>query len=147
MKVTNTDNQQVIVKKKVEVFFRKAIENKHNAGFCITKDVMATLMDKWSLFVLYNLGYFEKMRFTELRKKINGISARMLSVTLKKLESNKIIQRKVFAEVPPKVEYRLTDFGLELVEKTVDMNEWFLQRYLEDKGQKKTPTSGGKAKT
>ena len=147
MKVTNTDNQQVIVKKKVEIFFKRAIENKKDRGFCITKDVMAMLMDKWSLFVLYNLGYFEKMRFTELRKKVKGISARMLSVTLKKLENNHIIERKVFAEVPPKVEYSLTDFGLELVEKTVDMNDWFLQKYLDGKGQKKTPTSGGKAKT
>jgi len=54
----------------------------------------------------------------------------MLSVTLKKLEDYNILKRKVYAEVPPKVEYKLTEFGKELVEKSIDLNQWFLDKHL-----------------
>lgn len=90
---------------------------------------MAVMMDKWSLFVIYNLAYYEVLRFGELKTNIRSISARMLSVTLKKLESHHIVSRKVYAEVPPRVEYRLTDFGTELAGKTVELNEWLLDTY------------------
>lgn len=86
-------------------------------------------MDKWSLFVIYNLAYFDTLRFGELKTNIQGISSRMLSVTLKKLENHSILHRKVYAEVPPKVEYKLTEFGQELAEKSIDLNEWFLDKY------------------
>ncbi len=134
MKVTNADNQELRVKNKVKVFFNKAMVNRKKKGFCITRDVMAVLLDKWSLFVIYNLGYYKILRFNELKTKIRGVSSRMLSVTLKKLETNGVVSRKVFAEVPPRVEYTLTDFGLELVEKTVDLNDWVLNRYEEEEG-------------
>ena len=134
MKVTNADNQELRVKNKVKVFFNKAMVNRKKKGFCITRDVMAVLLDKWSLFVIYNLGYYKTLRFNELKTKIRGVSPRMLSVTLKKLETNGVVARKVFAEVPPRVEYTLTEFGLELVEKTVDLNDWFLNRYEEEEG-------------
>ncbi len=134
MKVTNADNQELRVKNKVKVFFNKAMVNRKKKGFCITRDVMAVLLDKWSLFVIYNLGYYKILRFNELKTKIRGVSSRMLSVTLKKLETNGVVSRKVFAEVPPRVEYTLTDFGLELVEKTVDLNDWVLNRYEEKEG-------------
>lgn len=133
MKVTNADNQELRVKNKVKVFFNRAMVNRKNKGFCITRDVMAVLLDKWSLFVIYNLGYYKTLRFNELKTNIRGVSSRMLSVTLKKLESNGVVQRKVFAEVPPRVEYTLSDFGLELVEKTVDLNDWFLNRFEEER--------------
>ncbi len=130
MKITKVDNQTINLKNKVEVFFTRAIKNRNDKGFCITKDMMAVVMDKWSLFVIYNLAYFETLRFNELKKNIRGISSRMLSVTLKKLENHEIIKRKVYAEIPPKVEYTLTEFGVELAEKTVDLNDWFLDVYL-----------------
>lgn len=131
MEVTKTDNQDLKLKNKVEFFFKRSIQNRKAAGFCITKDVMATLMDKWSLFVIYNLAYFERLRFGELRTNIRGISSRMLSVTLKKLEQYEIIERTVYAEVPPRVEYELTTFGTALAEKTVDLNDWLLDRFME----------------
>lgn len=130
MEITKVDNQAFNLRNKIEDFFVRSIKNRKNRDFCITKDVMAVVMDKWSLFVIYNLGYHETLRFGELKTNIRGISARMLSVTLKKLESHQIIERKVFPEVPPKVEYKLTIFGKELAEKTVDLNQWFLDKYL-----------------
>ena len=132
MAITKVDNQTLSLKNKVEVFFIRSMKNRKKKGFCITKDIMAVVMDKWSLFVIYNLAYYEILRFGELKSNIRGISARMLSVTLKKLENHQIVQRKVYAEVPPKVEYGLTEFGKDLAEKSVDLNEWFLDRYLSE---------------
>lgn len=132
MKITKVDNQAFSLKNKIEDFFVRSIRNRRSKDFCITKDVMAVVMDKWSLFIIYNLGYHETLRFGELKSNIRGISARMLSVTLKKLESHQIIKRKVYPEVPPKVEYKLTPFGKELAEKTVDLNQWFLDKYLKE---------------
>jgi len=131
MEITKTDNQELSLKNKIEDFFVRSIQNRKNKGFCITKDMMSVVMDKWSLFIIYNLGYHETLRFGELKSYITSISSRMLSVTLKKLESHGIVERKVYPEVPPKVEYKLTPFGKELAEKTVDLNEWFLEKYLE----------------
>lgn len=130
MEITNADNQALRLKNKVEIFFVRSIKNRKEKGFCITKDMMATVMDKWSLFIIYNLAYYGTLRFGELKSNIRGISSRMLSVSLKKLEGHQILQRKVYAEVPPKVEYSLTNFGKELAEKSVELNEWFLDNYV-----------------
>jgi len=130
MEITKTDNQHINLKNKIKDFFIRSMNNRRNKGFCITKDIMAVVMDKWSLFIIYNLGYHETLRFGELKSKINGISSRMLSVTLKKLENHQIIKRKVYPVVPPMVEYQLTKFGKDLASKTVDLNEWFLEKYL-----------------
>jgi len=130
MSITKIDNQTLRLKKKVEDFFVRSIKNRKKKGFCITKDMMAVVMDKWSLFVIYNLAYYDTLRFGELKSNIKDISSRMLSVTLKKLESHEIVKRKVYAEVPPRVDYCLTDYGKELAEKTVDLNQWFLEKHL-----------------
>lgn len=126
MKVTKTDNQDLILKNKIELFFKNSMANRKNTGVCVVKDIMSVVTDKWSLFVIYNLGYYQTLRFNELKKNIKGVSSRMLSVTLKKLENHKVVTRKVFAEVPPRVEYTLTPFGKELANKAVDLNAWFL---------------------
>lgn len=133
MKVTNAETQALKLQKKIEVFFVKSINNKQKKGFCITRDIMAVLLDKWSLLIVYNLGYFKKLRFNEIKKNVRGISPRMLSVTLKKLEKHNVINRHVFAEVPPRVEYQLTEFGLDLAEKSVDLNDWLLSRFADTK--------------
>lgn len=132
MAITNADNQAISLKNKIEIFFKRSIKNKRKKGFCITRDIMAVVMDKWSLFVIYNLAYFETLRFGQLKSNIRGISSRMLTVTLKKLENHNIISRRAYAEVPPRVEYNLTDFGKELADKSVDLNEWFLNNYVEN---------------
>jgi len=122
-----------MLKNKVEKFFKQATANKKRSGVCIVKDALSMVTDKWSLFVMYNLGYYEVLRFSDLKKNIRGISSRMLTVTLKKLESKNIVKRKVHAEVPPRVEYKLTKFGKQLTEKTLDINSWFLDLVLEEK--------------
>jgi len=129
MKITNTDSQELRLKNKIEIFFKNAMKTRKERDFCITRDIMAVMMDKWSLLVVYNLGYFKTLRFNQLKTNIRGISARMLSVTLKKLEKHEVVNRTVYAEIPPRVEYKLTEFGVELAERTVDLNEWFLNKF------------------
>lgn len=75
---------------------------------CPIRNVLARICDKWSLLVIYTLKQSESMRFSVLRKQIPDISQKMLTSTLRTLESDGYINRKVYAEVPPRVEYSLT---------------------------------------
>ncbi|HFA51703.1 MAG TPA: transcriptional regulator, partial [Bacteroidetes bacterium] len=102
MAVTITEKQGNKLKNKVKKYFLKSRPHLEN-GLCPTKDLIAATVDKWSMFVLFNLGYHKILRFNELKKNIDGISSRMLSVTLKKLEKSGMVERNIFAEIPPKV--------------------------------------------
>lgn len=124
--VTIKEKQQLRLKKNIKKYFDKATPYLE-IGICPTKDLLAATMDKWSLFCIMHLGFYEILRFNELKNKITGISSRMLTVTLKKLEEINIVSRKVYNTTPPKVEYQLTDFGLELADKIIKLNNWFLE--------------------
>lgn len=77
---------------------------------CPIRNVLARVCDKWSLLVIYTLKYHQDgpLRFNALRKQIPDISQKMLTSTLKSLESDGYVTRKAYAEVPPRVEYSLT---------------------------------------
>lgn len=131
MGVTNAVKHDKKLKKKIELFYTVSKDCLHEKGECPIKDVLAPTVDKWSLFCMYNLAYVELMRFNELKKRIPGISSRMLSVTLKKLEYAKLIDRKIYPEVPPRVEYRITKFGRAYAEKLLDLNLWLFDHRSE----------------
>lgn len=82
---------------------------------CPIRNILARISDKWSLLVLYTLNQESVMRFNTLQKNIPDISQKMLTVTLKTLEEDGFVNRKVYAEVPPRVEYSLTDRALSLL--------------------------------
>lgn len=82
---------------------------------CPIRNILARISDKWSLLVLYTLNQEPTMRFNAFQKSIPDISQKMLTVTLKTLEEDGFVSRKVYAEVPPKVEYSLTDRALSLL--------------------------------
>lgn len=82
---------------------------------CPIRNILARISDKWSLLVLYTLNQEPTMRFNTLQKSIPDISQKMLTVTLKTLEEDGFVNRKVYAEVPPKVEYSLTDRAISLL--------------------------------
>ncbi|MBC6989502.1 winged helix-turn-helix transcriptional regulator [Hymenobacter sp. BT491] len=93
-------------------------------GLCPVRDILDRIGDKWSMLSILHLGSVESLRFNELRKRIDGISQRMLTVTLRSLESDGLVARKVYAEVPPRVEYRLTNLGISLLEAMIEFGNW-----------------------
>src|SRR5678815_278245 len=81
---------------------------------CHARDVLARIGDKWSVYVMHVLGDARTVRFNELRSQVDGISQRMLTVTLRGLERDGLVARTVYPEVPPRVEYSLTPLGATL---------------------------------
>ena len=81
---------------------------------CHARDVLARVGDTWSVYVIHILGDARTLRFNELRKEVDGISQRMLTVTLRGLERDGLVARTVYPEVPPRVEYSLTPLGVTL---------------------------------
>ena len=91
------------------------MENFHRMDACPVRDVLSRLGDKWTMLVLVTLKANGTMRFCDIQKTIGDISQRMLTVTLRSLETDGLIVRKVYAEVPPRVEYNLTEIGCSLM--------------------------------
>ena len=79
---------------------------------------------KWKVVILFHLTRDGTHRFADLRRKIPGVSERMLTQQLRELEEDGIVQRKVYPVVPPRVEYSLTEYGLTLRPITSLMCEW-----------------------
>ncbi len=94
---------------------------------CPIRNVVARFGDKWSLLVLLVINEAGIVRFNELGRMIPDISTRVLSTTLKTLEADGLIDRKVYAQVPPKVEYTLTETGRSLIPLIMRITEWAQQ--------------------
>ena len=88
------------------------------------RDVIALASDKWSILIILYLGYYPVLRFNKLKKHIYDISNKVLSERLKMLEGDGYISRELFAEVPIRVEYSLTDFGHSYLKKLLELAEW-----------------------
>lgn len=82
---------------------------------CPVRNILARISDKWSILILFTLNQSELMRFNALQKNIPDISQKMLTVTLRTLEEDGFVKRQVYAEVPPRVEYSLTDRATSLL--------------------------------
>ena len=91
---------------------------------CPIRNVVARFGDKWSLLVLLVIDGEGVVRFNELGRMRPDISTRVLSTTLKTLEADGLIDRKVYAQVPPKVEYTLTETGKSLIPLIMQLTEW-----------------------
>lgn len=90
---------------------------------CEVRQILDRIADKWSLLVI-SLLRDRTMRFNELRREIDGISQRMLTVTLRHLERDGLVCRTVFAEVPPRVEYCLSPLGRTLLGAVQSLVAW-----------------------
>ncbi|MGC4848391.1 winged helix-turn-helix transcriptional regulator [Micromonospora sp. DT15] len=90
------------------------------------RGILNRIGDKWSLLVVATLDS-ERMRFSELQQRIPEVSQRMLTRTLRHLERDGLVSRHVFAEVPPRVEYQLTDTGRTLIGPAVTLAEWAVE--------------------
>ncbi len=93
---------------------------------CPIRNVLARICDKWSMLVLYTLkrNGGSPLRFNALRKQIPDISQKMLTSTLRTLETDGYVERKVYAEVPPRVEYSLTPRSLSLIPLVDKLIDW-----------------------
>jgi DNA-binding HxlR family transcriptional regulator len=87
------------------------------------REVLNLVGDKWSVLVVSVLSH-HPMRFNELRRSVDGISQRMLTLTLRGLERDGLVSRTVHPTVPPQVEYALTDLGRTLEEPIQGLAEW-----------------------
>ncbi|MFD6700334.1 MULTISPECIES: winged helix-turn-helix transcriptional regulator [unclassified Microbacterium] len=92
------------------------------------RDVLDRVGDKWSLLVVATLGG-DVLRFSDLLRHIPGISQRMLTLTLRQLERDGLVIRTAYAEVPPRVEYRLTALGSTFVEIAHTIAQWAITNH------------------
>lgn len=91
---------------------------------CPIRNILARISDKWSMLVLFTLDRPSAMRFSALQKSIPDISQKMLTVTLRTLEEDGFVRRQVYAEVPPRVEYSLTDRAMSLLPHINSLITW-----------------------
>lgn len=94
---------------------------------CPVRKILNRLADKWSMLVLATLHANGTMRFNDIHKTLGDISQRMLTVTLRSLENDGMVHRKVYAEIPPRVEYQLTDIGKSFIPHLNNLIEWALE--------------------
>lgn len=90
-------------------------------------ETVALLRDKWTILVLGALSHVESLRYNELQRAVSGISQRMLTLTLKTLVENGLVERTVVATIPPRVDYELTPLGRSLREPLKSLLDWSMQ--------------------
>jgi DNA-binding HxlR family transcriptional regulator len=95
----------------------------HSDEFCPTQATVAVIGGRWKIVILWHLCG-GKLRFSELRRKVAGISQKMLTEQLRELEGHGLVTRTVYAEVPPRVEYAATPLGESLRPIITAMAEW-----------------------
>ena len=130
---TLTSHLKVILKMRRKEQLNSIIE------ICPVRNVVARFGNKWALLVILVLSESEPIRYNELGRKIPDISSRVLSNTLRILEADGLIDRRFYQEVPPRVEYSLTDTGRSLVPIIIKLTEWAqnnMKTIIEHRNQK-----------
>lgn len=102
--------------------------SKH-ANCSAMSDVLNRIGDKWSVMVVSMLGRSGTLRFNELKRMINGVSQRMLTLTLRNLERDGLVHRTIYPEVPPRVEYSLTEMGRTLEAPISALWDWSAEHH------------------
>jgi DNA-binding HxlR family transcriptional regulator len=101
----------------------------------LAREIVSRVSDKWSLWTMSVIAEFgQPMRFSRIMNQVEGISQKSLTKTLRELERNGLITRKVFAEVPPRVEYTITVFGCDMLDNVAPLWLWTaksVQRFQE----------------
>lgn len=95
---------------------------------CSSRDVLELIGGKWSMLLVCAL-YDSKTRTGQLKRRVQGISQKMLTQTLRELQQNGIVKRISYPEVPPRVEYELTPLGYSLGELVVKMEQWIVKHH------------------
>lgn len=103
---------------------KKNLEKYSDTANCPVRNVVSRFGDKWSLLVLGILGEVEVLRFNELHRSIGDVSQKMLTSTLRTLETDGLVRRTIYPEVPPRVEYAITPLGKSLIPRIQHLAEW-----------------------
>ena len=111
---------------------------------CGSRKVLDLVADKWAVIVIYVLSGGTH-RFGELQRAVAGVSQKMLTQTLRGLERDGLVERKVYPEVPPRVEYTLSPLGETLVEPLSALCRWAEDRYWEVERSRHRPGPGAAA--
>jgi DNA-binding HxlR family transcriptional regulator len=106
---------------------RVPVPPKSEEGCRAIAETLAQIGDKWTVLVVANLSLAEPLRYNELRRSVDGISQRMLTLTLKQLEENGLVKRTLYPTVPPRVDYELTSLGWKLVEPLTALYNWAME--------------------
>ncbi len=96
-------------------------------GVCPMPNIAQLIGGKWKLIILQILIFQGMQRFNELRRRISGITQSMLTNQLRALESDGLVNRKVYAEVPPRVEYTATERAMALEQIFLSMHDWWIE--------------------
>src|SRR5262245_2789595 len=99
-------------------------EVERTATNCRAREMIVRVADKWSMYVIHVLAQDGPLRFSELRRRVEGVSQRMLTVTLRGLERDGLVNRRMYPEVPPRVEYELSELGTTLRKIVGALMEW-----------------------
>ena len=111
----------------------------HEGGVACPKDyILRMLMGPWTTYIVYNLRTYGPQRFGELKRRVAGISAKMLTERLRTLEGAGLIKRDYEATIPPKVTYSLTPRGHELDEVLEKLGEVAVRWQNEDRSARKS---------
>lgn len=124
-KHTNADNQ-------VEQMDKKMIFDEIS---CPVTATMKVLGGKWKAILINAIYHTSPARFGELKRSVKGITQSMLTQQLRELEEDGLISRKIYAEIPPRVEYTLTEFGLTLSPIMLSMAAWGQEYRLKQQGK------------
>ena len=99
-------------------------EVEHTPANCRAREMLIRVADKWSMYIIHVLADDGPLRFSELRRRVDGVSQRMLTVTLRGLERDGLVSRTMYPEVPPRVEYALTPLGATLRQIVRELIHW-----------------------
>lgn len=105
----------------------KVLKKNENNCDCPIRGILDRFGDKWSMLVIMTLGKRGTMRFNQLTNAIGDISQKMLTVTLRTLEADGLVSRRIYPEIPPRVEYSLTPMGMELLPHIESLTQWALK--------------------
>lgn len=93
----------------------------------VRREVLAHAGNRWSLGILHTLGVYGRLRHAEIGRRMHGVTQRMLTLTLRQLERDGLVFRHDFEEVPPRVEYQLSETGMELLLRMVPLWTWIVE--------------------
>jgi DNA-binding HxlR family transcriptional regulator len=124
--------------------------NSNHICLCPLEGIINIIAKKWAILIISIIGHQERIRFTDIAQRLDGISPKTLADVLKNLQKENLIHREAFSEIPPRVEYSLTEDGKQLCEAVLPLIQWAEKRDTADKhrcrGNCYDPAAGKKRK-